>query len=257
MGTYLLMFGTALLSNVRLCNFNEWIFPLTKGGLPMAKKEGNEVLGVGVDEMPDFSSFESFEEKTVTIELEAIGTSGLVMDPKTEEIQENIRTRGMKGTSQDSIRLTGGSPKEEAALKVIQQDGKVGIPAEYLRMAMINAGKAQLFKKLLKLATNDGSWVVALANIREEFLPLVDNGDWTVLKKTVPVKGGGSQVNIRPLFSHWGFRMTIEFDENEIPEVIVKEVVKRAGIFNGVGAGRKLGYGRFRIASWKRVEVEV
>ena len=219
----------------------------------MSEKVIDEEQVLGDDAEFGMDSF--FAEKIVIAEVEVWAKGkGLVMDPKSEEILDNIRSRGMKGTTQDAIRLTGASPEKEAENKIIRHDGIISIPSEYIIWAMINAGKAPTYKKFLGISRNDGSWVTSLIMVQEEFLTLLGDQKWKILKKGVPIKTGGSQISIRPLFPEWGCRMTLEFDTGGVPEMLVKDLVRRAGLFHGVGAARKLGYGRVRVTEWKVIE---
>lgn len=188
----------------------------------------------------------------IKIRLEAKGTSNLLLDPKTNEILEAIRT-GNKIPSGPKIT---GETKEDTARKkadAMTRGGQILLPSIYLKMALINAGKNKKYKKELGLSTSDGSFVPSLMIISEEFLPLLGSGKWETDQRAVPTKTGGSQVNIRPRFNDWGFNATLIINDDIFNEKVARKLVEEAGVFMGVGAGRKLGFGRFEIVKWEKI----
>lgn len=185
------------------------------------------------------------------IKLGCTGTSDLLMDPKTPEILEAIRTGIRKP---DTVKITGESKKETAEKKLIETNGHLGIPAIYFTMSLINAGKNKKYKKEMNLTTSDGSFVTSLMSIEENFLVLVGDGKWIVDERPVPTRPGCSQVNIRPRFPKWGFEATLAVNDEMLSEKIAKKLVEEAGVFIGVGAARKLGFGRFKIAKWEKIK---
>lgn len=188
----------------------------------------------------------------IKIRFETKGTSDLLLDPKTEEILEAIRT-GVKIPSGPKI---SGETKDDTARKkadALTRGNKILLPSIYLKMSLINAGKNKKYKKELGLSVGDGSFVPSLMIIGEEFLPLLGSEKWETDQRAVPNKAGSSNVNVRPRFKDWGFSATLIINDDILNEKIARKLVEEAGVFMGVGAGRKLGFGRFEIVKWEKI----
>ena len=54
---------------------------------------------------------------------------------------------------------------------------------------------------------------------------------------------------MRPKFDPWSADLTIDFDESVVNNDTIKEAIKKAGIYCGIGDGRTLGFGRFELIS--------
>lgn len=205
----------------------------------------------------------------ITVKLTCEGRKPLLTHPKTEEIMDNIM---YSKKSMKTPALTGESPKQIAERSLIKdENGVIGLPSSYFINSLLKQGRNTKYKKMLGLSTSDGSFVTSIISCEEEFLPLTGSLKWEVDKRPVPTKSGGSQVCIRPKFCDWGFVVTLTIEDsfgveaesededgekNNTPlvgEEFVKKFIEETGFFQGLGAGRKLGFGRFKIVKWEKI----
>lgn len=189
------------------------------------------------------------------IKIEVIGEKPLVMDPKTEEVMEQIRGNLKRPTTPQ---FTGLTVQQEAEKKIIRDNGKkdgvIGIPALYLRECIRNMSKMdKKYAKILGFTSprQVGSIITSLIDVEEEFLPLTGSLKWQVDKRPFTTNRGVGQVNVRPKFPEWGFKATLRINENILKAEVAKRLVEEAGLCVGVGTARPLGFGRFKIVKWE------
>lgn len=88
---------------------------------------------------------------------------------------------------------------------------------------------------------------------------LIDLGvkKFDISKKTIPIKKNGKiaamQFVVRPSIPKWKCTFTLQSTLDRPDEDIHAEL-KRAGKYQGVGSGRKIGYGRFEVTNFKRIK---
>lgn len=200
----------------------------------------------------------------ITIKVRIVGSKPILMNPASIEMLEDIKGRKRKPVILDK------SAEEEAEEKIIRNQGRrvdmaddaIGIPAEYFLACLTAAGKWVKFDARRNMSSTTESLVPALIDIEESFFPfptLEGGGElpWKVDKRRgVNPQTGGANLIIRPMFEVWSFEVTLSFDEKELTEETVKDLVGKAGKRVGLGdyrPARKGPFGKFTIGKWDKV----
>lgn len=66
-------------------------------------------------------------------------------------------------------------------------------------------------------------------------------------RRIVKIPAGGRVPMTRPIFVHWAATFEIDLDGNEIDKDAFLAYAEKAGKVEGVGDGRRIGYGRFTV----------
>lgn len=152
-----------------------------------------------------------------------------------------------------------GTPKEEAEKKTYRTpDGKLYLPGPNLQAALIEAGRSVKVGKR-QLSTASSSQVPAFLIVVEPEIPLLADGEpikeFVADSRPVVVPStGGRIVCHRPRVDEWELEFTLDWDDSEFNENIVRELVDRAGKNIGLcefRPSRKGMFGRFVVTSWK------
>jgi hypothetical protein len=178
------------------------------------------------------------------------------MNPATDEILEQLRTKVSPPKRRDITR------KEEAEGKLYRDgDGAIGIPAQNLFASFVEAGRSVRLAARQNISTKESSMLPSFLSIEEIFLPFKGNPTWVPDARRGKNPNGGEMVClIRPRFDSWEFDATIDFDEKEIAEETVRELIKKAGSRVGLcdfRPSRRGPFGRFTIASWVNLSPEM
>ena len=145
--------------------------------------------------------------------------------------------------------------QEMAEEKLYQLNGKLYMPATHIQGALIDAGKV---KKVVGKGKSTYSKIVGYAVTIEPFELIHKIQKWEVFSILAvnPVTKGRNLLH-RPMLRKWEVDFKVSFDESEIPESIMKELLDIAGRISGVGDWRpskKGPYGRFQVTSWKEAK---
>ncbi len=183
---------------------------------------------------------------------------GLLMNPKTPDLLEQLRTRVRKPPKTDI------SVFDEAAGKIIRDSqGRIGIPDQYLWSCLVEAGRGIKLDARRSVSTADSSMLAGLVEIEmdneEDFIPFVDQGaKWMPLVMGGKNPADGVAVTItRPLFRHWAVEFVLDVDDKEISPEKIRQLVARAGKFVGIGdfrAACKGRFGGFAVTKWVSLE---
>lgn len=182
--------------------------------------------------------------------LSSIG-NGMLMNPMTPGTLEELRTGVRKQKAKDR-------PADDvAAEKVIEEDGKPGIPAEYLGACLVEAGR-QVKNGKKQVSTVSSSVLFSFLSIEEPFLPFTEHSDWvTDMRRGRLPKDGTAVCLVRPHFKEWSCQVTLEIDETIAEESTVKELLRVAGSSVGLADFRPAcrgPFGRFKVADWVRLD---
>jgi hypothetical protein len=147
-----------------------------------------------------------------------------------------------------------GTPRERAQARLYIVGDKVVIPAPNLFAAIIAAGR---FQKVgaSKLTTIKSSVIPgSLAILEPHFV--IDPQDWEVDIRAIRNKNGEAIPVCRPRFDKWSIEFTLDIDENDLSESVVRRLVDDAGKKIGLCSFRpstKGPYGRFHVVEWREV----
>ena len=176
------------------------------------------------------------------------GISPLLMNPATEELLDQLRNRT------PAQKRTDWPAEDEAAAKLYRDDdGAIGIPSLNLFSCLAEAGRLVKSGKK-QISTAKSTILPSILSIEEFFLPFKDDPEWVVDKRRGRNPNGGEMVClVRPKFTDWEFDVTLEIDETEVDESIVRQLVETAGKKVGLCDFRpacKGPFGRFYVAAW-------
>lgn len=187
------------------------------------------------------------------IKVECVGVSPILMNPATDELLDELFYGAAARKPKDPDR----TPEQEAAKKVIKnEEGKVGIPAQYLFSSLVEAGRLIKIDAKRSISTKESTLLPSFLSIEEFFLPFVDQSvNYHVDKRKGTIPNADIAVCIiRPRFDKWSFTATLLIDEKEVNEDKVKQLVEKAGTAIGLGDFRPAcrgQFGRFKIAKWE------
>jgi len=194
-----------------------------------------------------------YVEEALVIRVAATceGISPYLMNPATDELLDQLRGRVPKIKNKDR------PVEDEAADKLCTgPDGRIGISAVNLLSCMIIAGRKVKNGKS-QISTASTTTLTGLLSIEQYFLAFNGDPEWAVDKRRgVNPRGGEMVCLIRPRFDEWSFDVSFLVDEAEINPTVVREVLRVAGKFVGLGDFRpaKRGpFGRFRVVNWEEL----
>jgi hypothetical protein len=174
------------------------------------------------------------------------------MNPMTEEILDQLWAPS--GGRKAKLEVT---PKAAAEGKVIRnEEGQVGIPAEYLLAALVTAGKFVKYDARKNMSTNDSSLVPAFLFLEGMFYPFKNQKEpWIVDKRRGVLNNAGKSVAVcivRPKFNKWEFDVDATF--KDIDESKVLRLFEYAGKVAGLCDFRpscRGPFGRFEVTRWE------
>ena len=183
--------------------------------------------------------------------IEVIGTKPLLLnsvsladprDPWAKELAKLRAITSKKRTDETLDRME--YVQFRGSFYAIPEIDGIGIPCENLRQSLIQAAKI----------SRDGTTVQRATQVTEPAVPVIYEGPKTPdelwktrrfhLTKMIRGKGGASP-STYPMFSSWGLRVPLSLDESVLNFEDLQAIAVRAGRIEGLGAMRKLGYGRY------------
>lgn len=200
-------------------------------------------------------------DKTKVVKVTVAGISPLIMNRMDDETINGLITGVRPPIKKDT------PFKDMAVKKIYREDGNgggaIGIPAENLCACLVEAGRSvKNGKKQISTATT--TTIYSMMAVRESFLKFTNlNGDgegWVVDKRRgcLHDKGKTTAVGlVRPKFMEWQFEFTVEIDETEANEGLIRQLIELAGKKIGLGDFRptcKGPFGRFKVIGWEPVE---
>ena len=189
--------------------------------------------------------------------VEIRGTAPYVSNNMSQRAREAMEEAQKQGTQQRG-KVRKRAPKDfDAAYKGamhVSKEGWHGIPSAAFRAAMISAcrtvGFAMTQAKLALFVLGDGV-------DKDSEQPLVRiYGDPQPFNMTVRLASGTADIACRPIFKLWSAKVHLKWDNDTFKAVDVINLLARAGIHCGVGAGRPdsketagIGFGTFEVLS--------
>jgi hypothetical protein len=134
----------------------------------------------------------------------------------------------------------------------VSKDGWCGIPASSFRAGMISACRTVGFAMTVaKLSF----FVVADGYDQDDGQALVRiHGEPRCFKMAVRLSNGSADIAARPMFENWYADLTLKWDADTFSATDVINLLARAGIHCGIGAGRPdsktsagMGFGTFEV----------
>ncbi len=195
-------------------------------------------------------------DKVQQVEVYVEGKMPFLMNPVTDELLEELRTKVSKPKARDRSR------EDEAKDKIYRQDGKIGVPAENLFACLVEAGRQVELKPRQKISTKETTMLPSFLVIEDLFLPFEIQGDeeydpeeeWKAdTRRGRNPKDGVMVAIVRPRFNRWGFTAHITVDTSVINLDKVKTLFEIAGRSVGLGdfrPARRGPFGTFLVKRW-------
>lgn len=184
----------------------------------------------------------------IAIDVEIEGVSSLLMNPKGDELAEQIASGVHRARARDV------SVYVEAAGKLIIIDEKIVLPRMYLFAALAYAGRRVEFNKKRMVSTTRDTRIPSFLDILDPYFPIYPYAwDVDIQGAKNPV-GGQAVVAVRPRFDYWGFKTTIIIKEEVFSVEKTRRLFDLAGKMSGLGdfrPGTGGKYGCFRVAHWE------
>lgn len=192
----------------------------------------------------------------VHVTLKSLG-NGMLMNPMTQRTLDELQT-GVRNAVDKTI------PKETIAdSRVIRnEEGKVGIPIEYLLGCLVEAGRSVKSGKK-QISTANTTTIFSFLDFGAQvFLPFKEHSPMIVDRRKGNMSNAGKSVAvciIRPKFATWSIELDVEITTGGdfgAAEDVVKKLFEAAGSQVGIGDFRpaKRGpFGRFKVAGWETV----
>lgn len=147
------------------------------------------------------------------------------------------------------------TPEESCIDKLYEIEGKLYQPSTHIKGSLVDAGKNQ---KVVGKGKATYSKIVGYAVNIKPFEIVHKKQKWTAFSVlAVNPNTKGRNLLHRPMLKEWELDFQIEFDEDQIPASILKEIFDRAGKISGVGDWRpnkKGTFGKFQVTSWKEAK---
>ena len=147
------------------------------------------------------------------------------------------------------------SPEQEAEGRVYRtEEGKAYLPARCIRAALRDSFVAAIERGKGRLAERTRVWPRIIVEPSELIITPQEYDVWT---RVVLIYSKGrvarTEYKSNPIFRDWTLEGYIVTTLKE-PDHVIKERLEYAGRELGIGASRVLGYGRFKVVDFKRVQ---
>jgi len=183
------------------------------------------------------------------------GTAPYVQNRMSQRRREAMEEAQKQGTQQRRARKKKDPKDFDEAYRGamhISQDGWYGIPASSFRAAMISAcrtvGLTMQMAKLTVFVVGDGRD----AEDNQALIRL--HGEPHPFNMAVRLASGTTDIACRPMFDEWWADVTIKWDNDTFQAADIVNLLARAGVHCGIGAGRPdskesagMGWGTFEI----------
>lgn len=192
-----------------------------------------------------------------TAKVRIRGTAPYVQNKMSQRAREAMEEAQKQG-SQAKRKNRKKDPKDFDAVyrgaMHISKDGWHGIPASAFRAAMISACRTVDFAMTrAKLSL----FVVADGNDADDGQPLIRiHGEPRCFHMAVRLASGVADIAARPMFEEWYADVTLKWDADTFSATDVVNLLARAGVHCGIGAGRPdsresagMGFGTFLVES--------
>lgn len=177
------------------------------------------------------------------IEVSIQGTTPLIFN--------RFRDKAIEGKSK---KRTGAMAEAEIEDKLYLEDGKVQLPAVYLKNAISEAAKK--FKIPQQGKSTYSKLVASTVDIEPFYIELQADKYKVFRISAVNPMTKGRMMTERPKFDEWSASFEIILNDDGVPISVINEILEQAGKYVGVGDWRpeKKGmFGKFMITSFKKV----
>jgi len=173
---------------------------------------------------------------------------------KIEGVTPLLFNRFIQSSIENKVKKRVGSTKEILVEDKLYKDGEgnICIPSTWVYGSLVEAGKA--FKIQGKGKSTYSKLIGSSVMINPE-MSIVKPQDWDnyTISAVNPMTRGRIMVT-RPRLNKWEVVFKIDFDEDDLPIEVLKNIVDYAGQYTGIGDWRpakKGQFGKFIVTSFK------
>lgn len=198
------------------------------------------------------------------VEIYCVGRSPLLMNRMTEESLHGLRKPGGK---KPKTAPRPELPRDEAIPKLYTTHDKKKrpyLPTENIFSCLVCAGQMVRLDGKRQISTAKSTILPSFITIVEPYVLLVDPDDgesepaWEVdMRQGRNPNGGEAVCIVRPRFDRWAFRLTVDIDDREIAEAVIRELFDKAGARIGLGdfrPQRRGPFGQFIVNRWAKIQ---
>lgn len=193
------------------------------------------------------------------IRVVCIGVSPLLMNRVSEEVLLSLDDKSNKAAKSAPKR---GTPRERCEEKVHKDGhGRPCIGSDAMLASLRNYGRFVRLDGKRQVSTATSTVLPSFLSLQDLHLPLFDPDNllnpvvWEVdMRRGTNPNGGEMVCIVRPRFDRWGFGMRLAFDDRQVSEGIIRQLVDGAGSAIGLYDGRPSRggtNGRFVVTSWE------
>ena len=187
--------------------------------------------------------------------FQIVGASPYVQEKFSQKARDQMKAKQEAGSTAKKGSKREAKDFQECFEQAQYKDekGRNGIPAGAIRSAMISACRLCGFQMTrAKLAL----LVLADTNDASDGIPLIFiNGKPEYFEQPLKNETGVADIRVRPMWREWSAEVRIQFDADVLTIQDVANLLMRAGMQVGIGAGRPdsrkstgVGWGLFNIA---------
>jgi hypothetical protein len=172
--------------------------------------------------------------KTIKVKLKSDGP--LLMHALPQGQEEKIHDTGKEF-----------DPKEEAEKGLYRdKEGKIYFPSKWIKGCIESSAKG-----VKKGLVNLRSKVIQAVSIYPPRIYPEKLSNYEIDQQYVRLQGRNLILRSRPRFDEWEIEFEINFDEEIISSADIQKLLERGRKFIGIGDGRKIGYGRFKMEEFE------
>ena len=176
----------------------------------------------------------------------------VTIEGTTPILFNRFRDTAIEGKSK---KRTGALAESEVEDKLYIQEGKVQLPAVYLKNCIVESAKQ--FKIVGKGKSTYSKLIASTVDIEPFYIDLKSDKYEIFRISAVNPMTKGRMMTERPKFNKWSASFEVILNDESVPVSVLNEVLEQAGKYVGVGDWRpeKKGmFGKFLISEFKTIK---
>lgn len=145
----------------------------------------------------------------------------------------------------DPRKLMALSPSERCAHQLYKTEKSFYIPNSHIHASLIQG--ATMFKKK-GLKTHKDTAIETVRVIPEKIK--LEANKWEVDSRRAVIGGKSAIIVHRPIYKNWKASFFLQVSDPTVSPTDVREWIEMSGLRKGIGTGRDLGFGRFKITKY-------
>lgn len=205
-----------------------------------------------IEEIPEFESM-NIVDRLYEIEISQFDEGGLGLviermpDNRAEQKEQERLTKILQKDNFNADVLA-----QVSELRTYKNKDGYFVPSNQILSSLENGGKKVKIKGgNSRFSSSWGSLIRVIFKIEPNEI-LIEPQEYKELQNFVKI----NQVRVwtsRPEFKNWKLHFKMHVSNEQISEEDVRDIIQKAGLMFGIGTARKLGYGRFMLTSFKKI----